>query len=417
MKPIYLDYNATTPLDPRVSEYLAEIFSTSYKTPLDPKGLWGNPSSPYTSGSVAKEQLVNSKKVMQNLISAPNGSEFIFLSGGSESINFALKAVAYSFKETVRKTIITSTIEHVAVMESLSYLEKHCNFKVVKIPVDENCLIKLDVFQETLEKHKETTCLVSIMLANNEVGTIQPLKKVSDVIREVDPSGEIVLHSDASQAIGKLRVEVQELGVDLLSLAGHKFYAPKGVGGLYIGNKSGLQESLRQHRLIQGANQENGFRAGTENVILAGALAKAAHIVIVESSAEIERMKNLRNLLLEVLQVELNGSDVEVRVNGGGLANKFRLPNTLSVSFKAKNDKSLSSSVLLKKLEGDVLCSAGSACHSGNESPSGVLMAMNVPIDFAKCTLRLSLGRLTKKEEVLEAAKSIAMQVLDLASE
>ncbi|CAH0482037.1 unnamed protein product [Peronospora belbahrii] len=362
------------------------------------------------------------------MLGANNANEVVFLSGGTESINYAIKGSVFAAKRSSgRNHIITSRIEHVAVLETCKWLETQ-GFRVTYVPVDCFGCVRI---QDVVDALTSQTCLVSIMLANNEVGSLQPVAEISQAVRQFvavnqetkkkkEKNGSVILvHTDASQAIGKVRVNVQELGVDLLTVAGHKFYAPKGIGALYV------RENTMLDTIIHGALQENGRRAGTENVALVAALGQACVLVEENLHEYAVIMKESRAFLLEQIQKHCSLSNVSYRVNGHP---ELSLPNTLSISFEH-----IDAPRLLDLIAADgVYASAGSACHGHKQDRtideeanlehqeediaaiSHVLVAMHVAPEFAKGTLRLSVGRSTTQEEVLYAANAIHKAIQQL---
>jgi cysteine desulfurase len=371
-KPIYLDYNATTPVDPQVAKamlpYLEEHF--------------GNPSSSHWYGVQTKQAVENARKQVAELLGCfPD--EVIFTSGGSESNNFAIKGVAYAQRDKGRH-IITSKIEHPAVINVCGWLEKE-GYQVTYLSVDGNGLVDPEDVKKAITSQ---TTLITIMHANNEVGTIQPISEISRIAREHG----IIFHSDAAQSVGKITIKVQELGVDLLSIAGHKFYAPKGVGALYV------RRGVNIEKLVHGADHEHDRRAGTENVLEIVGLGKAAEIADRDLKKNSTHMLTMRDRLWEGLEGNIPG----LKLNGHP---EKRLPNTLSVSFPG-----VDANTLLSELE-EVAASPGAACHFDATEPSPVLMAMKVPRDAAFGTIRFSTGRHTTREEIDEAVVAIAQAV------
>ncbi|MBN1163175.1 MAG: cysteine desulfurase, partial [Candidatus Krumholzibacteriota bacterium] len=300
MPPIYLDYNATTPLAPEVISAMRPF--------LD--GYFGNPSSSHWFGRQARRAVTEARIRLAGLLGC-GPEELIFTSGGSESNNLALQGAARALREKGNH-IITSSIEHPAVTEVCRYLEDN-GFRVTYLPVDETGLVSVRDFREALTNG---TILASIMHANNEVGTIQPIAELAAAARERG----VIFHSDAAQSVGKVTVNVRELGVDMLSVAGHKFYAPKGIGALYI--RTGVPLS----KLIHGADHERNLRAGTENVLEIAGLGKAAQIAQRDLDENYSHMRKLRDRLQEGLLSAFPDS----KVNGDL---EKRLPNTLSISF------------------------------------------------------------------------------------
>ncbi len=361
---IYLDYNATTPVDPRVWETMIPYFRQEF----------GNPNSSHLLGSRARKAVEEARGKVACLIDAVP-SEIIFTSGGSESNNMAIFGVAGSRKERGRH-IIASAVEHPSVLEPCKKLERE-GFEVTYLPVDSNCLVDPDDMERAL---RDDTILVTVMLANNEVGTIQPIARMARVARERG----VIFHTDAAQAVGKIPVSVKELAVDLLTIAGHKIYAPKGVGALF------LREGLEIQPMILGGSQERGLRAGTENVPLIVGLGEACAIVQVCLEEEMERVRALKEKFLHGLlsvfpRLVLNGHP------------QNSLPNTLNVSFP-----DIDASCLLEEVQ-EVCASLGSACHGGSREPSRVLMAMGLEPKRAMGAVRFSLGRFTTEEEVQRA--------------
>jgi cysteine desulfurase len=361
LKPIYLDYNATTPIDPEVAEamrpYLFEHF--------------GNPSSSHWYGIQTKKAVEKARRQVADLLHC-NPEEVVFTSGGSESNNYAIKGTAFANREKANH-IITSTIEHPAVLEVCKYLAEK-GFQITYLPVDEFCLVNPQELQKTVTPQ---TILITIMHANNEVGTIQPIAEIAEIAKEHG----IVFHTDAAQSVGKIPTRVDELDVDLLTIAGHKLYAPKGIGALYV------RGGIRLEKLIHGADHEQDLRAGTENVLQIVGLGKACEIAKRDLEKNMVHMQKLRDLLYQGLRHELD----EVKLNGDP---ERRLPNTLSVSFK-----DLEANTLLAGIE-SVAASAGAACHSDSVKISSVLEAMQVPREYAMGTIRFSTGKMTTAEEV-----------------
>ena len=361
MKPIYLDHNATTPIDPEVAAammpYLKEHF--------------GNPSSSHWYGIKAKQAVEQAREQLAKLLGCyPN--EIIFTSGGSESNNFAIKGIATAYRE--RGThIITSQIEHPSVINVCKWLEQN-GFQVTYLPVDEYGMVDPKAVNEAITSQ---TILITIMHANNEVGTIQPITEISEIAHHHG----IIFHTDAAQSVGKIPTKVEELGVDLLTVAGHKLYAPKGVGALYI------RRGTKIESLIHGADHEQGRRAGTENVLEIVGLGRAAEIAERDLNKNMKYMRELRDRLWNGLKKNIT----DIKLNGHP---EKRLPNTLNVSFG-----NIDANTLLSELE-EVAASAGAACHEDLAEPSPVLMAMKVPIDVAFQTIRFSVGRTNTVEEI-----------------
>lgn len=367
-KLIYLDHNATTPVAGEVAEAM--------KPWIDE--MFGNPSSQYSYGVDAKKAIETARAQAASLINA-SADEIVFTSGGTEANNFALKGMAFALKHKGNH-IITSAVEHPAVLEVCAWLGKN-GFEISILPVDLKGKVSTDDFKKAI---KPATILASVMHSNNETGVLQPIKELAAIAREKG----IVFHTDAAQSLGKVPVDVQDLGVDLLSVAGHKLYAPKGIGALYI------RTGIIPEKIIHGASQERDLRAGTENVLEIAGLGKACEIAarnLTEFSGHF--LKN-RDLLLNLIQSEIS----DIRINTD-IENS--LPNTLSISFR-----NVLAETILAELK-NIAASAGAACHPAGTSISHVLKAMEVPDDFAPGTLRFSVGRSTTEEEIRTAAKQI----------
>ena len=369
MKPIYLDYNATTPIDPEVAEamcpYLFEHF--------------GNPSSSHWYGIQTKKAVEEARRQVADLLHCTS-DEVIFTSGGSESNNYAIKGTAFANRGKGNH-IITSVIEHPAVLEVCKYLAEK-SFQITCLPVDEFCLVDPRELQKSITPQ---TILITLMHANNEVGTIQPIAEIAEIAKEHG----IVFHTDAAQSVGKIPTRVDELGVDLLTIAGHKLYAPKGIGALYV------RGGIRLEKLIHGADHEKDLRAGTENVLEIVGLGQACEIAKRDLEKNMRHMQKMRDLLYAGLRQQWGG----VRLNGHP---EKRLPNTLSVCFK-----SIEANTLLAEIE-SVAASAGAACHSGSVRLSAVLKAMQVDPEYAMGTVRFSTGKMTTEDEVKKAAAIFA---------
>jgi cysteine desulfurase len=307
--------------------------------------------------------------------------EVFFTSGGTESNNHAILGVARRFKKKGNH-IITSNFEHPAVLEVCRYLEKH-EFEITYLPVDKVGLVNpLDVENVI----RPTTILITLMHANNEVGTVQPIADISRIAKEYG----IVMHTDAAQTVGKAPTDIETLGVDLLSLAGHKVYAPKGVGALYV------RSPLVPEKFCHGAGQEMGWRAGTENVLEIVGLGKACEVAQRDLDKHIAHMKFLRDRLHEGLMAQIS----DIRLNGD---RQHCLPNTLSVSFRGQE-----ANRILEDIGLEVAASAGAACHSDTVEISHVLEAMDVPLEWAKGTLRFSVGRMTTAAEIDQTIQVVA---------
>jgi cysteine desulfurase len=369
-KPIYLDYNATTPIDARVSESMLPYLQSNF----------GNPSSNHVYGRIPKEAVQKSRKQVATLIGA-NIDEIIFTSGGTESDNHAIIGTALANKER-GKHIITSIIEHPAVLEPCRYLER-LGFITTYLPVDEYGLVNPEDVQTAIN---DDTILITIMHANNEVGTIQPIEEIGEIAKKK----EILFHTDAAQSCGKIEVNVEKLQVDLLTIAGHKIYAPKGVGALYV------REGTAIDNFLHGAGQEMGRRAGTENVPYMVGLGVACDIAKDTLPAFSRRVKILRDSLYKNLLEGIGRK--RIKLNGHP---ESRLPNTLNVSILVTVGE-----ILLRSIP-ELAASTAAACHSGSFEPSKVLLELGLSKEVALGALRLSLGRSTSKEEVDTASKLI----------
>jgi len=368
MKPIYLDYNASTPLDPEVAETMMPFLKDNY----------GNPSSKHWYGRAAKKTVENARIQVASLLNCLP-EEIIFTSGGTESNNFAIKGSAFANRDKGNH-IITSNIEHPAVFEVCKYLETK-GFKITYIPADRYGIVKVNDIKESITSQ---SILVSIMHANNEVGSIQPISKISQLCQDKG----IVFHTDAAQSTGKIPVNVKKLGVDLLSIAGHKLYAPKGVGALYI------KKGIRLEKFMHGADHEFNLRAGTENVLEIAGLGKACEIALRDHDTNYRHQILTRDLLFHLLMQSLKN----IKLNGHP---ERRLPNTLNISFPNKK-----ADLILSRLE-SVAASAGAACHSGSVNISHVLKAMEVPIGYAMGSIRFSTGKMITEEDIELSAKKI----------
>ncbi|HZY90081.1 MAG TPA: cysteine desulfurase family protein [Gemmataceae bacterium] len=376
MTPIYLDYNATTPLDPAVVEamlpYLREHF--------------GNPSSAHAYGQAAHDAVERARGQVAELLGA-QPDEVVFTGGGTEASNQAIKGSVFAklhgfFGRWARGAhVVLSAVEHPATAQPCEFL-KRLGCKVTVVPVDGKGLVDPDAVGRALERG---TTLVSVMHSNNEVGTLQPIKEIAALTR----ARGVLLHTDAAQSLGKVPVDVNDLGVDLLTVAGHKLYAPKGVGVLYV------RRGVRLEPLIHGAGHEGGRRAGTENVpylVGLGAACAVARRGLPEATA---RLRQLRDRLWERLRA---GLGERVALNGHP---ERRLPNTLNANFVGH----VGAELLAKVPE--VAASTGSACHEGRVTQSPVLCAMGVPPDVGRGALRLTVGRFTTEEQVDRAAEAL----------
>lgn len=358
---IYLDYNATTPVDKKVAEAMLPYIYENY----------GNPSSCYPLGVNAKQAVAQARANVAELLRC-SADEIVFTSGGSEANNMVIKGVAHSYRHK-GDHIITSPVEHPAVLNPCKYLES-LGYKISYLPINEYGRVDAAELEKLITNR---TILVTIMHANNETGTIQPIEELANICRK----HKVLFHTDAAQSVGKIPAYVDELGVDFLSIAGHKLYAPKGVGALYI------RRGIALEPLVHGGSHETGRRAGTENVIFDVALGKACQIA--KESLSHSKTKEFTNYLYENLK-SLFGE--RIRLNGDP---DKRLPNTLNISFLGYDGAEI-----LGKLGEDVAASTGSACHAGLVSISPVLKAMGVPYETARGAVRMSLGRFTTRDEL-----------------
>jgi cysteine desulfurase len=382
MNSIYLDHNATTAVDPAVLDAMLPYFSAEF----------GNASSIHTVGQHARAAVETAREQVAELLNA-RPQEIVFTSGGTESDNHAIFGVALHSNASVTSStsghVITTTIEHEAVLNACQALEKQ-GVAVTYLPVDRGGLINLDDLRRAL---RPETVLISVMHANNELGVIQPLEEIGRIATEAD----IYFHSDAVQSAGKVPVDVKALQLDLLSISGHKFYAPKGVGALFI--KSGTR--LRQ--LLYGGHHQRGFRPGTENVAGIVGLGKAAELARFSLDKDTARLTHLRDTLEQGILHRVPDS----RVNSGSTP---RTPNTTNILFTGLEGEALVIALDLKGLA----CSTGAACSSGAVEPSHVLTAIGLPASDARASIRFSLGRHTTESEIAAALEIIPAAVSQL---
>jgi cysteine desulfurase len=373
MKPIYLDYNGTTPHAPEVIEAMRPYLETEF----------GNPSSSHWYG-IGPRRAVDIARTQVARVLNCRPQEVIFTSGGTESNNHAIRGTA-GYLRAKGNHIVTSAIEHPAVLEVCRYLEGN-GFETTYLPVNAEGIVDPGDVEKAI---RPETILISIMHANNEVGTIQPISEITAIAH----ANDIVVHTDAAQSVGKISTDVQKLGLDLLSLAGHKIYAPKGIGALYV------RPPLQPEKFCHGAGQEVGRRAGTENVLEIVGLGKACDLAARDLQKNRDHMQKLRDRLHQGLSRSLD----RVRVNG----HRFKcLPNTLSLSFEG-----LEANRILEVIGPEVAASAGAACHSDTVSVSHVLQAMDVPLEWAKGCLRFSVGRMTTAAEIDKTIEVVAAAV------
>ncbi|MBC6444937.1 MAG: IscS subfamily cysteine desulfurase [Alphaproteobacteria bacterium GM202ARS2] len=377
-KPIYLDYQATTPTDPRVVDAMMPYFHEHF----------GNPHSrnhPY--GWEAEEAIEKAREQVAHIINA-NPKEIIFTSGATESNNIAIKGVAKFYQER-KNHIITCVTEHKCVLESCRHLSQD-GFDITYLPVQENGLIDLDELRKAIT---DKTALISIMGVHNEIGVIQPLKEIGALARE----HKVFFHSDCAQAVGKIPLDVQEMNIDLMSISGHKIYGPKGVGALFVRRKP----RVRLAPMMSGGGQERGMRSGTLPTPLCVGLGEACAICEKEMAKENERLHSLHNQFIADIKSELS----DVYINGD---TTHRIPGNINISFAYVEGESLMMGIK------DLSLSSGSACTSASLEPSYVLRALGVDEELAHTSLRIGLGRFTTKEQLKKAAQSIVSSVQKL---
>ena len=370
---IYLDHNASTPIAPQVREAMLPFLAEHH----------GNPSSAHWAGAPAAQAVADAREQLAALLGC-SPHEVVFTSGGTEANNTALKGVVEA-AGAERPHIVTTAVEHPAIVEPCRYLERH-GVDVTVVGVDATGLVDPDDIAAAI---RPETVLVSVMHANNEVGTVEPIAEISRITREAG----VLLHSDAAQSVGKVPTRVDDLGVDLLSVAAHKFYGPKGVGALYV------REGTRLEPFMHGAGHESGRRAGTENVLLDVALGAAAELA--GDLAWTLGVRDLRDWLW--LQLQDRWGE-RVVLNGHPTA---RLPNTLNVSLLGRDGRAVLAAMP------EVAASTGSACHSGGTEPSPVLAAMGVPREVGAGAIRLSLGRKTTRAELETLLERLAEVLSD----
>lgn len=371
MDRIYLDYNASTPIAPEVRAAMLPLLDEAY----------GNPSSGHWAGTPAREHVERARSQVAALLGT-SSEEMVFTSGGSEANNHALKGVAFALRAK-GDHIVTSSVEHPATLVPCEHLAK-LGYAITQVPVDRFGRVDPDDVRRAITPR---TILVSIMHANNEVGTIQPIEEISRITR----ARGALFHTDAAQSVGKIATKVDDLGVDLLSIAGHKLYAPKGVGALYIRRGTPVEP------LIHGAGHEGGRRAGTESALLTVALGMAAELA--DDLAPMQRIEGVRDHFWSALQARFGNA---ILLNGHPI---HRLPNTLNISFVG-----CVGSEILAHID-NVAASTGSACHSGHITLSPVLQAMGVAPEVGMGAIRFSLGRQTTKEEVTAVVERLGSVV------
>jgi cysteine desulfurase len=374
MHRVYLDHNATTPVAPEVLDGMLPYFS----------GDFGNASSIHTFGQKARSAVETAREQVAALIGA-RPQEIVFTSGGTEADNHAIFGIAESATPPLH--VITTAIEHEAVLNTCQSLEKR-GVSVTYVPVDRDGRIDLTMLRETLRVHPETG-LITVMHANNELGTVQPLEEIGGIAAESD----VYFHTDAVQSAGKIPIDVAAFKLDLLSLSGHKLYAPKGIGALYV------RGGTRLRQLLYGGHHQRGFRPGTENVAGIVGLGKAAQVARASLAEDAKRVAALRDTLERTLLQRVP----DARANGAGSP---RTPNTTNITFPGIEGEALVIALDLKGLA----CSTGAACSSGAVEPSHVLTAIGLPADEARASLRFSLGRHTTVADI-----DFALQVVPAA--
>lgn len=380
-KPIYMDYAATTYVKPQVLEEMLPYFTEHF----------GNPSSIYSLSRETKKAIDKARDRVAKAINAES-NEIFFTGGGSEADNWALKGIAFANRNKGNH-IITTTIEHHGILHVCEYLEK-LGFEVTYLPVDEHGLIKIEDLEKAIT---DKTILVSIMFANNEIGTIQPIKEIGKLCREK----KVLFHTDAVQAVGNVNIDVKDMNIDLLSMAAHKIYGPKGTGALYI------RKGVKIDNLVHGGGQERARRAGTENV--AGIVGLGSAIELATENIEIhsKKLTELRDRLIEgLLKVPYS------RLNGP--AEENRLPGNVNICFRFIEGEA----ILLLLDHMGICASSGSACTSGSLDPSHVLLAIGLPHEIAHGSLRLSLGdgnTIEEVEYVIETVEKVVQRLRDMS--
>lgn len=378
-KPIYLDYNATTPLDREALDAMLPYLENHF----------GNPSSTHPYGREAHTAVDVAREQLAALLGC-EPEEVVFTSGGTESNNTVVKGVAQQHRAR-GKHIITTSVEHPSVLDACEWLHKQ-GFSITILPVNDLGRVNVRDVERAIRKD---TILISVMLANNEVGTLNRLPEISEVAHAYG----VLMHTDAAQAVGKIPVDVRELDIDFLTIAAHKMYAPKGIGALYV------RSGVIMPKLMHGASQENNHRAGTENVPYIVALGQAAAVAARDLPMYTEHMTIMRDRLADGLSSEVP----EVCFNGDQVEG---LPNTLSASFR-----NVEANKLLARICDQVAASPGAACHSGSVTVSPVIQAMGVPFEYAMGTIRLSVGKMTTEEEIDQAVDIIGSAVRELRAE
>uniref|UniRef100_A0A7S3F7M8 cysteine desulfurase n=1 Tax=Prasinoderma singulare TaxID=676789 RepID=A0A7S3F7M8_9VIRI len=383
--PVYVDYNASTPIAREVADAMAPYLYEH----------WGNPSSAYVYGRRTAEAVANARRQLAALLNAQEAQAHVtFTSGGTESNNWAIRGAARAMRAADKKRshIVTTCVEHPAVLEVCRFLRDVEGFELTEVAVDAEGVCAVEALEEAIRPGE--TALVTVMHSNNEVGALMPVREAAGLAH----AAGALCHTDASQSVGKVPVDFVALGVDFLTVAGHKMYAPKGCGALIH------RRDVPMEKFMIGAGHEQGRRAGTENVILnvgLGAAAALAHSRgVAQTAAKLAaRREELRGALLATLE----GAGVQARVNGPGDAAR-RLPNTLSISLRG-----VVGAKLVARVQDKVACSSGSACHAGAVRMSGVLRAMGVEPEWGDGTVRLSVGKYTTSRDVEVVAREIAV--------
>lgn len=374
---VYMDHAATTFTKKEVLDEMLPYFTEEF----------GNPSSVYSFSRTTKKAIESAREKVAKAIGAKD-DEIFFTGGGSEADNWAIKGVAFANRKKGNH-IITTKIEHHAVLHTCEFLEKN-GFEVTYLPVDEYGMVNVDDVKKAIT---DKTILISVMFANNEVGTIEPIKEIGEIAHEKG----IYFHTDAVQAVGNVPIDVNDMNIDLLSLAGHKFYGPKGVGALYI------RKGVKIDNLIHGGGQERGRRAGTENIPGIVGLGKAIEMATSDIEGHSQKLRKMRDKMIKGIQENIPYA----KLNGHS---EKRLPGNINFSFSFIEGESM---LLLLDQKG-ICASTGSACSSGSLEPSHVLMAMGLPHELAHGSLRLTLGDLTKEEDidyVLDALKEVVSKL------
>ena len=376
----YFDNSATTKVKKEVIDEMIPYFSEEY----------GNPSSIYSLGRNSKKAIEKARKQLADLIGCKK-NEIYFVGSGTEADNMAIKGIAYK-NQHKGKHIITSKIEHLAVLESCKFLEKQ-GFEITYLNVDKNGFIDLNELRNSI---REDTILISIMFANNEIGTIEPIEDIAEIAK----SKNIIFHTDAVQAVGNVKIDVKKMNIDMLSISSHKIYGPKGVGALYI------SENIEIEKFLNGGHQEKNIRASTENVPGIVGFGKAAEMVNSDLDNHIRKLKELKNYYVENIITAIPDTKINGAVNA-------RLPGNSNISFK-----NINSSDLLLELDNSGICaSGGSACNSKEPTPSHVLNAIGVEDEWINGAIRVTFGDFNTKEEVDYLIKNIAESVKKLRNQ